>query len=192
MQTIEYTSNNLELITIDRIIKYYDKTYSFFKHNEKNNEFDFTYASKGWALEQVTYFSKASKQVIEYEKALKKGKHPDPKRVEGSIVDINGDLLSYIGNGMTDTRKNLRSVISHKNMICTKRAEKEKIFKRIDLAITIPEDPLFNSPNSIKPLDEFVASYNSIFNRIFVVFYNSMFVFDAKTGKYLYINTEDS
>ena len=185
---LDYNSNDLELTSLERIANLFDDSFKTLNHNKKSDEFDFTNDEKTWALEHTSYICEPSKEVIKYEKAREKGKNPDYTRIEGSIVDGDGELLAYFGNGMTSTRKNLRKCIRNKDIKCRKRLLKEPTFLRIDLAITVPDDPLFHDRNSIKPLDEFIREYNSVFNTIFVLFYNSLYIFNAKTGEYDFIS----
>lgn len=185
---IKYDSNLLELTSFERVCRFVDSAFCSLKHNQKNDEFDFTDDEKTWAVEQVTYISSSQKEEMIYEIEKERGKLPDPKRVKGAVTDSDGNILSYIGGGMTETRIGILKMINEKDKKCRNRLAKETTYKRIDLIVTIPEDPLFDDKESIKPLDEWIAKGSYIFEKIIVLFFNSIYVFDAKTGNYSFTN----
>lgn len=62
-----------------------------------------------------------------------------------------GDIFAYPRESMSDIRSYICKAIINKNEECKRRLSKEPAFKRIDLVITVPDNPLFNGEYSIKP-----------------------------------------
>ena len=107
--------------------------------------------------------------------------------MKGALVDSDGEILAFIGTGMTETRSAILRAISNKNKKCLNRLAKEPSYKKVDLIVTVPENPLFDDKNSIKPLDEYIRKGTFVFNEIIILFYNSIYIFDCKTGTYKFI-----
>lgn len=186
--SLDLSSNTLELVAIDRIVHYVDSSYSSLEYNKKRNDFDFTNKERTWALEHTSYISKSDIEKYKYDKAKSEGKNHDSSMIDGVLIDPEGDVLAYIGEGMTSFRKSLLKTISRKDKKCRVRKAKEPLFTRIELAITVPNEPLFIDAKSIKPLDEWINKLDNIFNKIFLIFYNSIFVFDGMTGEFEFIS----
>ena len=85
---------------------------------------------------------------------------------------------------MEETRKRLLKAIDHKNDIATKRKNDEPTVERVDLAIVVPENPLFTSERSIKPLDSLLDYDRLVFDHIYVIFYQMIYVFDIRARTY--------
>ena len=180
-------TSRLEKKSLEIIIKYYDREYSTLNHNGTKDDFDFTNNDRTWGVEQTAYISPIDEEVIQYEKALEQGKCPDSKRILDANVDTNGGLLGYAGEGVISTINSLEKRIINKNKKCKRRITKEPSFKRIELLIYVKDNPLFRNYNSIKPLDSFIKAFDSVFTRIFVVFYNCMYIFNRESDDYEYL-----
>jgi len=181
-------SGIFEKVAIERIIKYVDSSYSSLYYNKKKDDFDFTNVERTWALEHTSYIISNEIEVHNYEKARLEGKSPDPSRIEGVTLDSDGDVLAYYGESMSTLRRMLLKAISKKNAKCKKRLLKEKSFTRVELVVTVPDDPLFDDEKSIKPLDEWIKKLDNIFTTIYIIFYSSIFIFNGKTGEYKYVS----
>lgn len=183
----KFNSNIMELASIERLGVFVDEKYKYLNYNHKNDEFDFTNDDRTWAVEQTSYFDKSELEYMIYENERNSGKNPSLDRVKGALADCNGEILAFIGTGMTETKTAILRAINKKNERCLKRLVKESSFKKVDLVVTVPDNPLFNDKNSMKPLDEYIKKGNFVFNEIIILFYNSIYIFDAKTGNFKFI-----
>lgn len=181
-------SDTLELTSKERLSSYIDGRYSLMLHSSKNDEFDFVSKDRTWALEQTSCISESSIEVEKYDTARSKGKSVDSSRIDGVVIDASGDVLAYYGGGMDETRKHILKAIIDKDRKCKARLIKEPTFRRVDLVVTIPENPLFSDENSIKPLNTEISKLNTVFTKIYILFYNSIYDIDPITGKYRYIS----
>ena len=163
---LKLSSNELETATIERLGLYIDKSYLDLRHNKKDDEFDFTNEQKTFAIEQSSCISLGDIEFNKYVKSKCKG-NPYKKH---NFIYHNDDIIAYPGDSMDETREAIKKLIIKKNKKCINRLLKEPHFLKIELAIAIPNNPLFTTIQSLKPLDYWILNANLVFTKIYLVF----------------------
>lgn len=184
---VEYDRKDLELESVKRIVKFVDPRYGSFDYHDADDEFVFTSKDKTWALEQTSYIARNLVNATEYEKTILKGKTAERRRVIDGCFDADGDLLAFFGDEMESTREGVLKRILDKDEKCRKRLLIEPSFKTIDLIVTVPENPLFNDKNSIVPLNSQIKNEKVVFNKIILLFVETIYVIDSRTGSYSFV-----
>jgi len=184
---VEYRRKELELESIKRISKFVDPKYGSFDYQDGKDEFDFTSKDRTWALEQTSYIARNLVNATEYEKAILKGKTAERRRVINGYFNERGDLLASFGDDMNGAREGVLKRILDKDEKCRKRLLIEPSFKTIDLIVTVPENPLFNDENSIVPLNSQIKNEKVVFNKIILLFVETIYVIDSRTGSYSFV-----
>lgn len=159
---------------LDKLARYFDKSFSEFEYHGKNDDFDFTNKDRTRALECTMAISENLRKADIYEKYYERGRKPR-NDIPDSIVDKEGVLCAYLGGGMEETRKNV--INSIKNKISKILRHKGMTNIKVDLCISVPEMHLFNREEELDVIQEYYLNNKLPYDRIFVLFNSALFVF---------------
>ena len=122
MDRLNFDKSFTEPFGLNTIALSYDKKYFDFVKGE-DGDIDYINEEENIGLEITTVLSKNTKEVMNYESSLEKGKSPDHTRIECSYINEDKELLFYSGGSTEEFKGLILNAISEK---VEKRKSKKK------------------------------------------------------------------
>ena len=177
MSRLNFDSNRIEDFAIKVIQKSYDNLYEQYVWHGKDDNFDFTSSNDKFALEVASIIPLNELNVIQYEKALDKGKKPDARKVVDACINDKGEMLTYYGGSMSEIRSAVLKMISQKELKRKRRSKADVIY---ELCLIIDDGGLFNSSRDF----DFIIRSNILnttgFSRLFIITCSNFYIVEGE------------
>lgn len=178
----------LEIFARDQIAKIYDNGYNDLIWNEKDDNFDFTSEDGNKALEVTSVISSALRNVREYELAYdKKGANAHRDLDKNHYYD-DGRLKYSETTSTFEIEHLFRKALQDKNRKLQRRISLNQKFQHYELCICIYECPFYDDESSFENLKEIIDREIGMFDKMFIITRDCLFVYDKQEKTYLVYN----